>query len=285
MPLIKSPKKAAVGKNIETEMEAGKPQKQSIAIALSTQKAAKSKKKMALGGPVEGPTHTQAFDRNPGTPAPKPDNMKVPESESMANHFAEGGSVDHAKMAQHHMDTARHYMRGGDVTTADQHYKMADQHRAASTAAPEAEYADGGPVKPKQTSGGDYQAGMPGSPGQKFTKYVQDLMGGTEDAPKKKAEGGMIGSDKPTSIAGAIMSRKKMADGGMVDLEANAEEDGNEADELNMEALGKENYSEESGLVDLTSPEDSNEHSDEISSDSHDMVSKLRARMKARRGF
>lgn len=35
MPLIKSKSKKAIGKNIETEMAAGKPQKQAVAIALS----------------------------------------------------------------------------------------------------------------------------------------------------------------------------------------------------------------------------------------------------------
>ena len=35
MPLIKSGSRAAVSKNIETEMAAGKPQKQAVAIALS----------------------------------------------------------------------------------------------------------------------------------------------------------------------------------------------------------------------------------------------------------
>jgi len=34
MPLIKSKSKEAIGKNIKTEMKAGKPQKQAIAIAL-----------------------------------------------------------------------------------------------------------------------------------------------------------------------------------------------------------------------------------------------------------
>lgn len=43
MPLVKSASKKAVGKNIKTEMAAGRPQKQAIAIALSTQReAAKS---------------------------------------------------------------------------------------------------------------------------------------------------------------------------------------------------------------------------------------------------
>lgn len=36
MPLIKSKSKKAVSENIKTEMKAGKPQKQAVAIALNT---------------------------------------------------------------------------------------------------------------------------------------------------------------------------------------------------------------------------------------------------------
>ena len=41
MPLIKSTSKKAVSENIRREMAAGRPQKQAIAIALSTQRRAK----------------------------------------------------------------------------------------------------------------------------------------------------------------------------------------------------------------------------------------------------
>jgi hypothetical protein len=43
--LKKSVSKKAVSKNIETEMKAGKPQKQAVAIALSVQREAKAKAK------------------------------------------------------------------------------------------------------------------------------------------------------------------------------------------------------------------------------------------------
>lgn len=43
MPLIKSKSKAAVSKNIRTEMAAGKPQKQAIAIALDVARRAGAK--------------------------------------------------------------------------------------------------------------------------------------------------------------------------------------------------------------------------------------------------
>ena len=45
MPLVKSKSEKAVGKNIKTEIKAGKPQKQAVAIALNVQREAKKKKK------------------------------------------------------------------------------------------------------------------------------------------------------------------------------------------------------------------------------------------------
>jgi len=41
MPLDKSGSKKSVGKNIKTEMKAGRPRKQAIAIALSVKRRAK----------------------------------------------------------------------------------------------------------------------------------------------------------------------------------------------------------------------------------------------------
>jgi len=40
MPLKKSPSAKAVGQNIRTEIAAGRPQKQAVAIALETQRRA-----------------------------------------------------------------------------------------------------------------------------------------------------------------------------------------------------------------------------------------------------
>ena len=45
MPLVKSPSKAAFRKNVEAEMAAGKPQKQAVAIAYATKRAAAKGKK------------------------------------------------------------------------------------------------------------------------------------------------------------------------------------------------------------------------------------------------
>jgi hypothetical protein len=43
MPLVKSASPAAFRKNVKAEMAAGKPQKQAVAIAYSTQRAAQAK--------------------------------------------------------------------------------------------------------------------------------------------------------------------------------------------------------------------------------------------------
>jgi hypothetical protein len=58
MPLMKSGSKEAVGKNIKKEMEAGKPKKQAVAIALSTERkyakgARKAKLEEAYGKYIE----------------------------------------------------------------------------------------------------------------------------------------------------------------------------------------------------------------------------------------
>jgi hypothetical protein len=45
MPLDKGKSQKAVSKNIETEIKAGKPQKQAVAIALNTQREAKKGEK------------------------------------------------------------------------------------------------------------------------------------------------------------------------------------------------------------------------------------------------
>jgi hypothetical protein len=45
MPLVKSASKAAFRQNVKTEMAAKKPQKQAVAIAYATQRAAAKKKK------------------------------------------------------------------------------------------------------------------------------------------------------------------------------------------------------------------------------------------------
>ena len=185
MPLIKGKSKESFSKNVATEMDSGKPQKQSLAIAYAVQR--KAKKKMFGGGRVKDEETTSA---------PKP---------------------------------------------------------AASPAWGSKEWAE----KVKQ---------------------------GVEGKPVQKAHGGeihpsdlMSDEERSESIVDAIMRKRKMADGGMVDLEENSEEEVNQYYGLNSKAADEPQY-DDSQLEDQ--PMDSNEHGDDIESDKHDMVSRIRAKLR-----
>jgi uncharacterized protein YaiL (DUF2058 family) len=70
MPLKRGSSKKAVSSNIKTEMKAGKPRKQAIAIALSTARRSKKGKKLAKGGPVKAKkSKSSAAGRIPKKPA------------------------------------------------------------------------------------------------------------------------------------------------------------------------------------------------------------------------
>ena len=69
MPLIKSAKPSAFSKNIETEMHAGKPQKQAVAIAYSEAHAAKQGKQTKQTKHVEHPHHSNTIEPNAVRPS------------------------------------------------------------------------------------------------------------------------------------------------------------------------------------------------------------------------
>lgn len=54
MPLIKSTSKKAIGKNIATEIRAGKPPKQAAAIAYATQREAQKDKAKSTARKAKG---------------------------------------------------------------------------------------------------------------------------------------------------------------------------------------------------------------------------------------
>ncbi len=271
MPLFKSGSKKAFGKNVETEMEAGKPQKQSLAIAFSVQRKNKTKKKMALGGAVEGPAESKPYSRNPGTPAPKPDNEALLKEDYMAGDMdAPVGSTKPASTM---------------ITIPKSEYAALRSGGA---------YAKGGMVEGEEDT---QEPSVPSPKKDNDGRSPHSYMSG--EMPDQFAKGGMAkmrGSIHPKdlmdederagSIADAIMEKRhRMAEGGMVDLEENSEERGRSPyDELN-EAAGNEEQYDDSQIS--AQPTDSNEHGDDredSEENQHDMVSRIRSKMKAKRG-
>lgn len=107
---------------------------------------------------------------------------------------------------------------------------------------------------------------------------------------KHMAAGGMVEDDeestemKPMSVVEAIRQRQKDVQDSQADLNRNADEDLNYEDQLSYAAGRQQSYSEEEGLDMLDQPEDSNLHADELmDEDSHDMVSKIRAKVRAKK--
>lgn len=110
MPLLKSKSKAAFSKNVETEMNAGKPQKQALAIAYAT------KRKMARGGMVSGGKYQYTSTPDPlndeehsSKPAPEGMEEHSQDMERQARadgltHYAKGGVVDHDEVMEGNID-------------------------------------------------------------------------------------------------------------------------------------------------------------------------------------
>lgn len=97
-----------------------------------------------------------------------------------------------------------------------------------------------------------------------------------------KADGGMVEEDEQyDTVAKAIMAkRKKMADGGMVDIHENEQEQPNMYNKLNRKALDNDF---DSTMDDVSQPLDSNEDrgtEEDTMSSLLDKVSKIRAKMR-----
>lgn len=218
MPLMQGKSKKAFEHNVEAEMHAGKPQKQSLAIAYSV-KRKNAKKKMADGGLIIEPASDEEIGEE--MRPMKADKVSDQEVDDKANPM-DAESVSDEEMKEDAKNMKPKYAKGGSVRD---------------------------PLDEGGESEGHYD-----------------------------------------SVSSAIMARKRrakaMADGGMVDLDENAREEPNNLDDMNYEALKKENYAEEHGLSELGQPEDSNEHGHELSDeDEHDMVTSIRNKIKAKRGY
>lgn len=126
MPLMKGKSKQAFSKNVETEMNAGKPQKQALAIAYSMKKKAK---KMAEGGMadsrLQSDAHESEMDHADGA-GPEMDhaNLDLSHQSAAEKHNAAAMSEDERALNQHGADEqgpdGTMMAEGGQITDNEQ---------------------------------------------------------------------------------------------------------------------------------------------------------------------
>lgn len=258
----------AFAHNIKAEMEAGKPQKQSIAIAYSVKRRAhkadggsvKSEKR-----PMPDQSHNDAKEvqENSSMKAPKADKMT---SQPERKQSMKGGvyALKEPKIMQGSTFKARRRDQMDEMERDEER----DMEMSMTPAAPMEE------------------------PKAEMDEEHPDRQGPPVHGMKMMAEGGRADAEEideeelehASSLAAAIMAKRKMmAEGGQVDLAQNAEEEPNNEDQMSFEALKKENYDESSALDELgeqASNEISPEH-DEEDVDDKSIVSKIMKKRKS----
>lgn len=188
MPLIQGKSEKSFSKNVSTEMESGKPQKQALAIAYSVKRKAQKK---AKGGMIKDAVEPAGIEHH-GAP-------------TYVQEMAEGGQYNPKLMASHmgvpssvrsiadaivaHISKKKGYAEGGEVLEGSAEHEEMES--------PEMEYAEHDHV-------GGAEIGDPIKIGQGYDpigmqdcheSYLSDELDGEFEGvqPKKKyAQGGMI---------------------------------------------------------------------------------------------
>lgn len=158
MPLIKGTSDKSFSKNVSTEMNAGKPQKQSLAIAYSMKKKAE-KEKMAMGGMMEGeydPTESPMPKHNSAAMMEDDRDLNQhgeDETGPMSVYCADGGEVedphptstatiDPDKAAAMQAAMRKSFAEGGDVHEMDMIDRIMKQRNSSDANC----YSEGGEV-------------------------------------------------------------------------------------------------------------------------------------------
>lgn len=313
MPLMKKSSKGAFEHNVKAEMDGGKPQDQSLAIAYEIKRKAK-RKKMAAGGitaneegeanadnqytsesmamkrPTSGDINHPSFDREGRSTA---DNSWTPEEMRMGKGpMSPRSNPSDVTANQEGMATAdnqrRRPMAHGGITaneegraTAD---NAADDLDELMMFANGGEVVDGPALAERINRIRDRRAMADG--GMATADNADD--GLDTDMMHQESSGGSGSFDEDEnrrmasggSVADKIR-RKRMAAGGQVSLEDNSREDLNNEDQMSYRAGLKEQY-DDSQIS--SQPGDSNEHGDDIDSDEYDHLAAIRRKMKLKRG-
>jgi hypothetical protein len=315
MPLIKSKSKPAFGKNVKAEMDAGKPQKQALAIAYSVKR--RSPKKMAKGGKVEGERadisdhkitadsstpESQGMRHGEGTSRKQElraasSRPTVDEREQRSMDMLDDESTSHSPEVNFHeermsgiddamdsremaMTHGRKMARGGEINfREDKMVTIDDEHSDRSS-----EMLDSKPMRHKDekragTMNVTIDSDDDMETGMLHTKNQPDEY--SKEGRINYAEGGVVDQ---------IMKKKKMmaeggpveSDGGVDLQDSNGDEWLNREDDMSFDAARKKTYYDDSQLDDQ--PMDSNEHGHDLpDADEHDMVDQIRHKMRMKR--
>lgn len=248
MPLIKGKSDKAFSKNVKTEMHHGKPQKQALAIAYATKRAAQRK---AKGGMITPDA--------PSTPMPKMDKVKQPNKKNRPHQYqgheykgrqgapgqykysyAEGGYVSESD--HDHLHEQEKHMRSDDPAHVEAKYGKREQPSEIVHEYEDNTYSQGGavpyaPATDESTHEDEHEREMmdefaPGrhmSEGQHGSTHV--------DTHEDEHERDMMEED----MGG------KYAHGGAVDFAPETHESpfADEEEHMDEEAMLKENYEHE----------------------------------------
>lgn len=269
-------------------MNAGKPKDQSLAIAYSVQR--KNKRKMTKGGLLSAETEKRATadDQRYAEGGTVRAGSERPTADSGEEHVCNAMCSDND-----HRDLAGNIVRAGsERASADSHQSQLSSTRpttggmdrragSSPVSADSGERTNAAPVR-KVAGGTNVRAGSqrPTADYSEGTNAKFAFGGDVEDEDMSTHDGTLA-----EAIAKRLAKHLLMAEGGDVrdpDLDNDSIEHGNSLDDLNFDALGKENYDEDQ-LSDQ--PEDSNLHGDMEEKDSEDkddgsIISKIRARNK-----
>lgn len=214
MPLMKGKSPKAFSSNVKAEMDAGKPQKQALAIAYSV-KRSMAKKKMAHGG------MTSYQDGGDVEASPTPARKDLPQqaAKGAVNGFENGvkepGLIEGIK---HFFDPpAQAKAAGGMIENEKLHPEHEPEHPVMTQSMPEEhELEESGPYS---------LMGRGKKIGEIANKY----------GAEHKAHGGMM---SPKHIANMVMMKKRMAAGSLVEPEENMSMDQmSDADEDNIDFM------------------------------------------------
>jgi hypothetical protein len=186
MPLIKSGSKAAVSQNVKTEVGAGKPQKQAVAIALDI--ARRAHREFGGPGPIRTPKPPNIATRTPPTLPDTPVlGSESPKLHTGPIHSAVAGRTDHLPVE---------VPSGSYVIPADIISGMGEGNTNAGFKVLKRAFAGlprGAGAAPYNHKGGPYGGGS--------SPYNRDV-GKPYGEPLPHAEGGKTGSNVKVVVAG-----------------------------------------------------------------------------------